>query len=145
MLFDLPRNPPPFRITPYAWRKLLFLRDLGPTTQLQVMRLEYWDFLTEATLASVFPDGFPGFALEHAAVIETSMMLHYHPNLVRMDLIPNDGPAIFPPYDIYPTRKTWVPLSGVLSSAKGSSADKGEAMAKELAERMAAAVSHEFK
>lgn len=37
------------------------------------MRLEYWDFLTEDTLARVFPNGFPGFALEHAAVIETSL------------------------------------------------------------------------
>ena len=122
----------------------LGLRDLGPGTQLQVMRLEYWDFLTESTLASVFPKGFPGFALEHAAVIETSMMLHYHPNLVRMDLIPNDGPAIFPPYDMYPSRKTWVPLSGVLSSAKGSTAEKGAVMVTELAERMATAVQHEF-
>ena len=122
----------------------LGLRDLGLGTQLQVMRLEYWDFLTESTLASVFPKGFPGFALEHAAVIETSMMLHYHPNLVRMDLIPNDGPAIFPPYDMYPSRKTWVPLSGVLSSAKGSTAEKGAVMATELAERMATAVQHEF-
>ena len=122
----------------------LGLRDLGPGTQLQVMRLEYWDFLTESTMASVFPNGFPGFALEHAAVIETSMMLHYHPNLVRMDLIPNDGPAIFPPYDMYPSRKTWVPLSGVLSSAKGSTAEKGAVMATELAERMATAVQHEF-
>ena len=122
----------------------LGLRDLGPGTQLQVMRLEYWDFLTEATLASVFPNGFPGFALEHAAVMETSMMLHYHPSLVRMDLIPDDGPAIFPPYDMYPTRTTWVPLSGVLSSAKGATAEKGQAMAKELAELMAAAIRHEF-
>jgi len=122
----------------------LGLRDVGPGTQFQVMRLEYWDFLTEATLASVFPQGFPGFALEHAAFIETSMMLHYHPSLVRIDLIPDDGPADFPPYDVYPTRQHWVPLSGVLSSAKGSTADKGAVMAKELAARMAAAVLHEF-
>lgn len=123
----------------------LGLRDLGPNAKLQVMRLEYWDFLTEATLAKVFPDGFPGFALEHAAVIETSLMLHYHPDLVRIDLIPNEAPADFPPYDVYPTRKNWVPLSGVLSSAKGSTAEKGAAMAHELAERMAAAVQHEFR
>ena len=123
----------------------LGLRDLGPNAQLEVMRLEYWDFLTETTLASVFPEGFPGFALEHAAVIETSLMLHYHPHLVRVDLIPDDGPADFPPYDVYPTRRNWVPLSGVLSSAKGSSADKGAVMAAELAQRMAAAVTHEFK
>lgn len=123
----------------------LGLRDLGPAAKLQVMRLEYWDFLTEATLASVFPGGFPGFALEHAAVIETSLMLHYHPALVRIDLIPDEGPADFPPYDVYPTRQHWVPLSGVLSSAKGSTAEKGAVMAGELAERMATAVAHEFQ
>jgi creatinine amidohydrolase len=123
----------------------LGLRDLGPAAKLQVMRLEYWDFLTEATLASVFPDGFPGFALEHAAVIETSMMLHYHPSLVRVDLIPSEPPADFPPYDVYPTRKHWVPLSGVLSSAKGSTPEKGQRMAQELAQRMADAVGEAFK
>jgi creatinine amidohydrolase len=37
-----------------------------------------------------------------------------------------------------------VPLSGVLSSARGSSADKGEAMAHELSVRIAAAITHEF-
>jgi creatinine amidohydrolase len=109
------------------------------------MRLEYWDFLTESTLTSVFPNGFPGFALEHAAVIETSMMLHYHPNLVRTDLIPDEPPADFPPYDVYPTKKHWVPLSGVLSSAKGSTAEKGRVMALELAQRMAAAVQEAFQ
>ena len=122
----------------------LGLRDVGGSTALQVMRLEYWDFLSETTLATVFPDGFPGFALEHAAVIETSLMLHYHPSLVRLDLIPEEPPVDFPPYDVYPTRKHWVPLSGVLSSARGSSADKGEAMANELSVRIAAAITHEF-
>jgi len=122
----------------------LGLRDVGGSAALQVMRLEYWDFLSETTLATVFPDGFPGFALEHAAVIETSLMLHYHPSLVRLDLIPDEPPVDFPPYDVYPTRKHWVPLSGVLSSARGSSADKGEAMANELSVRIAAAIKHEF-
>jgi creatinine amidohydrolase len=122
----------------------LGLRDVGGSAALQVMRLEYWDFLSETTLATVFPDGFPGFALEHAAVIETSLMLHYHPSWVRLDLIPDEPPVDFPPYDVYPTRKHWVPLSGVLSSARGSSADKGEAMAKELSVRIAAAITHEF-
>lgn len=122
----------------------LGLRDLGPGAKLQVMRLEYWDFLTEATLAHVFPSGFPGFALEHAAVIETSLMLHYHPNLVRTDLIGDDPTADFPPYDIYPTKKNWVPLSGVLTSAKGSTVEKGALMAQQLAQRMAAAVGDAF-
>ena len=61
----------------------LALRELGPACDLEVMRLEHWDFCKEETLDDIFPDGFPGFALEHAAVIETSLMLHYLPHLAR--------------------------------------------------------------
>lgn len=125
----------------------LGLRDAkaaDPACALQVMRLEYWDFMTPETLGDVFPDGFPGFALEHAAVLETSMMLHHHPSLVRMDLLPDDGPADFPPYDMYPSRTDWVPPSGVLSSAKGSDATKGKLLADEVARRMAEAITTGF-
>jgi creatinine amidohydrolase len=121
----------------------LALREHG-ASKLRVMRLEYWDFCTEETLAAIFPDGFPGFALEHAAVIETSMMLHCHPELVRIDLIPDDPPADFPPYDMYPTRTEWVPASGVLSSARGSSAVKGERICAEVIARIASAVRAEW-
>jgi creatinine amidohydrolase len=122
----------------------LGLRDLGPGAALEVVRLEYWDFLTETTLAAVFPEGFPGFALEHAAVLETSMMLHYHPSLVRVDLIPDEPPADFPPYDVYPSRRHWVPLSGVLSSARGADAHKGRLIADEVANRLALAIDARF-
>ncbi|HIQ53602.1 MAG TPA: creatininase [Pseudomonas pachastrellae] len=123
----------------------LALRELGPGCELEVMRLEHWDFCREDTLEDIFPDGFPGFALEHAAVIETSLMLHYVPHLVSLDKIPNDPPADFPPYDMYPTRTEWVPPSGVLSSARGSTAEKGARMADDIATGITAAVRHEFK
>jgi creatinine amidohydrolase len=122
----------------------LAMRELGGRTPLTIMRMEYWDFLTPVTLASVFPDGFPGHALEHAAVIETSLMLHYHPELVRLDRIPSDPPADFPPYDIYPTRTQWVPPSGVLSSAKAATREKGKAMAAEVSTLIARAVRKEY-
>jgi creatinine amidohydrolase len=111
---------------------------------ISIMRMEYWDFLTAPTLAKVFPDGFPGYALEHAAVIETSIMLHYHPDLVRLDRIPDYPPAAFPPYDMYPARTEWVPPSGVLSSAKGASHEKGEIMVAELTRLISAAVVREL-
>lgn len=121
----------------------LALRECQAPT-LSVMRLEYWDFCTEATLAHIFPDGFPGFALEHAAVIETSMMLHLHPELVSIDRIPTDPAAVFPPYDMYPTRTEWVPASGVLSSARGATAEKGALIFAEVVTRLSAAVRTEF-
>src|ERR1700733_6464866 len=121
----------------------LALRECG-APHLSVMRLEYWDFCTEQTLAAIFPQGFPGFALEHAAVIETSLMLHLYPELVRIELIPDEPAAQFPPYDMYPTRTEWVPASGVLSSARAASREKGALIADEVIARIASAVRAEF-
>lgn len=122
----------------------LALRDIGCTSTLRIMRLEYWDFCTEETLAQVFPQGFPGFALEHAAVIETSLMLHFYPELVHLDRIPDEPAAQFPPYDLYPACTHWVPASGVLSSAQGASAAKGALIAAQVTASIAQAVQAEF-
>jgi hypothetical protein len=58
--------------------------------------IRQWDFLTQDILDQVFPEGFPGFALEHAAVMETSLMAHYHPQLVRLELIPMCPTVMWP-------------------------------------------------
>ena len=63
---------------------------------------------------------------------------------MRVDLIPGDGPAEFPPYDVYPSRRHWVPLSGVLSSARGADAEKGRLIAVEVARRLAEAIAYRF-
>ncbi len=123
----------------------LAIRDVGSASTLRVMRLEYWDFLTPDILDKVFPEGFPGFALEHAAVIETSLMAHYHPKLVRLDLIPDVSSAEFPSYDLFPQCPNWVHASGVLSSAKSASAEKGELMARHIADGVSAAIRQEFQ
>ena len=120
----------------------LGLRDC-PGATLRVMRLDYWDFCTERTLAKVFPEGFPGFALEHAAVIETSMMLHLYPDLVQLAQIPDEPRANFPPYETYPAHTEWVPPSGVLSSARGATPEKGVMITDEVISMVAAAMRAE--
>jgi creatinine amidohydrolase len=111
---------------------------------MKIIRLEYWDFTSNETLAKVFPDGFPGYALEHAAVMETSLSLHLHPHLVRWDKLPKDAPADFPPYDVYPTNPSWVPASGSLSSPRSATAEKGKALFEEYVRTIAAALRKEF-
>lgn len=111
---------------------------------MKIVRLEYWDFTSPATLAKVFPEGFPGYALEHAAVMETSISLHLHPHLVRKDRLPKDPPADFPPYDVYPTNTAWVPPSGVLSPARAATAEKGKALYEEYVRSIAEALAKEF-
>lgn len=72
------------------------------------------------------------------------MMLHYHPQMVFLDQIPDHGPAEFPVYDMYPARTEWVPISGVLSSALGSSADKGRWLVNDVISGIVQAVRFEF-
>jgi creatinine amidohydrolase len=124
----------------------LALRELryDGIADLELLRLEYWDFTRPETLAQIFPEGFPGYALEHAAVMETSLMLHFHPDLVDLAALPDDKPADFPPYDMYPTRTAWVPCSGVLSPAGGGSAEKGALLAADYIEGVTAAICKEF-
>lgn len=91
-----------------------------------VVVLSYWDFVTEDTIRTIYPDGFPGWAVEHGGVLETSLMLHLHPELVDMSKVVDHPPATFPPYDFFPIKPEWTPPSGCLSSAKPASASKGK-------------------
>ena len=54
------------------------------------------------------------------------MMIYLFPHLVDESRISDDPPAGFPPYDLYPGNPDWVPPSGCLSPAHGSSAEIGE-------------------
>ncbi|MGB9033259.1 MAG: creatininase [Paeniglutamicibacter sp.] len=88
--------------------------------------LSYWDFVDEATLDKVFPDGFLGWDIEHGGVLETSLMLLLHPEKVDMSRVVDHPPAQLTPYDIFPEDPARTPASGCLSSAKGASADRGQ-------------------
>jgi creatinine amidohydrolase len=125
----------------------LALRELrrDGITDMQVMRLEYWDFAQRSTLDKLFPDGFPGIDLEHASLLETSLMLVLRPDLVEMDKVPTDGPAKFPPYDRFPVPADFgLPPSGVLAVAVGSTAEKGELLMADYVTRISAAITKEF-
>jgi creatinine amidohydrolase len=111
---------------------------------MQVIRLEYWDFVRRETLDRLFPDGFPGTELEHASLLETSMMLLLRPDLVDMSKVPSDGPAKFPTYDRHPVPKDFGPASGVLARAQGSTAEKGQWLMDDHVELITKAVRIEF-
>ncbi|CAA0088301.1 Creatinine amidohydrolase [Halioglobus japonicus] len=93
---------------------------------MDIVRTEYWDFCPEAVLDTVFEGEFPGYDLEHAALIETSMMLYWQPELVRVDSIPQNDQASFATFDTYPQDGRGGPASGVLAPAKGASGAKGQ-------------------
>ncbi len=124
----------------------LGLRELrrDGIADMQAMRLEYWDFVQRATLDRLFPNGFPGTELEHASLLETSLMRLLRPDLVEIDKAPTDGPAKFPTYDRHPVPKGFVPASGVLAVAQGSTAEKGSWLMDDHVALIVKAVRAEF-
>jgi creatinine amidohydrolase len=124
----------------------LGLRELrrDGITDVTAMRFEYWDFVRRETLDRIFPDGFPGTELEHASLIETSLMLLLRPDLVALDKIPQEGRASFPPYDIHPPPPGYLRETGVLADARGSSAEIGQWLMDDHVALITAAVRKEF-
>jgi creatinine amidohydrolase len=106
----------------------LAIRDLAAVNivHFQVITLTYWDFIVGDALSEVFPSGFPGWAVEHAGVMETSLMLYLYPDFVDMSLAPAQSPTAFPAYDILPPDPDLTPPSGCLMSPAGASAEKGK-------------------
>ena len=115
-----------------------------PASGLKILRIDHWELVRTEILARVFPDGYPGIELEHASVIETSIMLKVRPELVALSEALNDGRARFKPYESFLGPITEVPPSGVLSEARGSSAEKGEWLLADVVERVRRMVGEEF-
>src|SRR5262249_43939174 len=103
------------------------------------------EFISDETLKVVFPSGFPGWPLEHAGVMTTSILLHLRPDLVRMDRVPNHPPIHYPPYDVFPPDPEKGSPSGVLASAMEASADKGALLFSECVHGIVAAMVKEFE
>lgn len=120
-------------------------REFSQRSQpMKVARTEYWDYTPQSVYDEIFEGDFPGVDLEHAALIETSMMLYLHPELVRQDKIPNDPLAQFPAHDVYPQTNRHVPDSGVLAPAGTASIDKGRLLVETTSEAMIEALQREF-
>jgi creatinine amidohydrolase len=111
---------------------------------MKVVKCPYWEFITKATEKVLFPEGLLSWALEHGAVMETSVMLHLYPHMVRQDLIPDHPPAQFPVYDVYPVDTRPIPPDGVLSSAASATAEKGKIAIEQVVTDIVAALRHEF-
>lgn len=118
------------------------LQQSGPG--IEILRCEYWDYCPQSVLDEVFCGDFPGMDLEHAALIETSMMLALHPQWVRRDKIPANDKAVFPAYDRYPQNADGVPASGVLAPAGNASAEKGQLIINATVAAMAEAFKSAF-
>ena len=111
----------------------------------KIIMMSWWDLITQNTIDKIFDEvEFPGWALEHAAITETSLILKFKPELVHMDKLIDEKIEEVPPYQVYPIPKDLVPKSGLLSIGRTSSAAKGELIVDEALSKMVEIVNKEF-
>ena len=109
-----------------------------------VLLLSYWDYVSDTTLGAVYPDGFPGWDIEHGGVLETSLMLHLDPELVNLGRAVDHPPAALPRFDRLPVVPGRTPASGCLSAPAGSDAHKGELLFRQVTDDLARDISAEL-
>ncbi|WP_121610831.1 creatininase [Mesobacillus foraminis] len=113
----------------------------GP--KIMVMELSFSE-LSDDTMDLLFASEFPGWGTEHAAILETSLMLHLHPELVQFEKAVNDQAEQTPWYDVLPIPSKMVPESGTLWKARLADKKKGEAAWREITDNAAASIHNEF-
>ncbi len=93
----------------------------------KILVANWWDPMPVEIIDKVFTEvPFPGWAFEHAAVTETSLMMAFAPHLVHEDrMVDTQAPAPCP-YHIYPVPAGAVPETGVLAPARSSSKERGQ-------------------
>lgn len=111
-----------------------------------IIETNWWDVLSQEIIDEVFSDvPFPGWALEHAAVTETSLIMYLRPDLVHQELMADEQGVKPLPYYKYPIVKGMVPDSGVLSPANGSSKEKGKIMVDAAIKAFLEIIEKEFR
>jgi creatinine amidohydrolase len=115
----------------------------APDLRIMVVEAAFSE-LSPEVMELLFGDEFPGWDVEHAAVLETSLMLHLRPDLVLFDRAVDDEAERHPAYDVVPTPADFVPRSGTLWKATRASAEKGALAWPEIANRVTRAVGDEL-
>ena len=114
-----------------------------PDMRIMVMESSFGDIPKEM-MDKLWPDGFPGWAREHAACMEVSIMLYLHPDLVHFDRAVNDGSEEYPFYDMLPPDPRFYTKSGTLWHAKEGTVEKGKLIWDEIIRQASEAINKEF-
>lgn len=115
-------------------------------TDVKILKMIYAERIKQETLDTIYRGrNFPGLDLEHGGILETSLMLYCYPEHVAMSELTEEAPAAFPPYDLFPVNPDWVPPSGNLSPAQGSTREFGELLAEEFVGVVSDSLRGEFR
>lgn len=111
----------------------------------KIILTSWWDNISDDIMPLIFDEKpFKGWDLEHAAITETSLMMYFEPDLVKYDLMSDDGIEKVPKYNRYPVSKTLIPSSGSLYTSISSSPDKGKIIVENVIDNFLVFLKKEF-
>lgn len=127
----------------FVYEPAYLVSEQNPELKIVVIEDVFPEFTPERQHA-IWPDEFPGLALEHAAVIETSLWMHFDPSAVRGDRMAPDAPERVVNHDVVPIDTRMSTSSGSLSSPVSATAEKGRMITGWLVERLIGILEEEF-
>jgi creatinine amidohydrolase len=127
----------------YLWEAADLAHERHPDVRILVVESPMPP-LSDEELESLFPGGFPGWDVEHASIMETSMMLALRPDLVLTDRIVDDEAARHPTWDVVPAPQEFIPASGVLWHPSVSTPELGHRFIEIAAGYLADAIETEL-
>ncbi len=111
----------------YLFEALEQCREQEKLDTVQVIALSWWSVVDDTWLQKRFTDIFPGWHAEHAATVETSLMMFLHPE--RVDKSKITGGHDTPPLDgiyLHPIDSSAISNQGVLSSLQLAASRLGQ-------------------
>jgi creatinine amidohydrolase len=132
-----------FENSNFVYEPAFLVSERNPELKIVVVEDPFPEF-TQEQRDAIWPAGFPGLALEHAAVIETSLWMHHDGAAVRTDRMATDAPERVVNHDVVPIDRRMSTASGSLSSPVGASADIGKMLTQWLVDRVVEIVDDEF-
>ncbi|MGY4652702.1 creatinine amidohydrolase/Fe(II)-dependent formamide hydrolase-like protein [Mycobacterium sp. URHB0021] len=127
----------------FVYEPAYLVSEQKPELKIVVIEDVFPEFTPERQQA-IGPEEFPGLALEHAAVIETSLWMHFDPSAVRGDRMATDAAERVVNHDVVPIDTRMSTSSGSLSSPVSATAEKGRLITDWLVERLIGILEEEF-
>ncbi len=109
---------------PFIWEGARIGR--GETAALRLVN--WWDLVPADMPRDLFGKAWVGPNIEHAALIETSVMMALHPDLVREDLLPAELSPRKTPYQSLPPEPGTLPETGSFAPTEAASAEAGRVL-----------------
>lgn len=112
----------------------------------KIVESAWWDQFPDELIENVFDEvPFPGWAVEHAAIAETCLAMHFAPELVNMDKLVEEDQIRILSYHVSPIKREIYPSRGAPSTSRSSSKEKGELIVERVMEGFLEVVKEEFE